>query len=202
MKQAIERTWNKLKEECNKWDSLQIKSDDDSFKVYSSCFEKQYKMIKDNFMSEDTKVLDAHKQAALVVGCVLETQIIEQSSTDAEDQIPIGPYVVALNVALSLLEDDIKSRLCVDSYSDKQISINMPIPFACNTPYFEIMCRLLYHEDTAQNKNTPWKDLRYNVLEWADRFYLLEYITILTAGINPSVYRDIRTRRSEGSVAQ
>ncbi len=196
MKQAIEQTWAKIEEECDRWPSLEIRTDIDAENAYADYFTKNYQIIQNNFMSSDTDSLDIHKQAAILVISVLEAQVIKQDSDCNEDQIPIGPYVVALNVALSLLEHDIKDRLIETKYGDKQPSISMPIAFACDTPYFEIMCRMLYHEDPTQNKDTDWKLLRYNILEWADRFYLLEYITVLASGINPSEYKKIRAKTS------
>lgn len=194
MKQAIEQTWATIQEACDQQEQLEIRTDIDAKAAYSKYFSQNYRMIQANFMSKDTDSLDVHKQAAIVAISMLEAQVIKQNSDCSEGQIPIGQYVVALNVALSLLQHDINARLEDSEYSDKHPTISMPIVFACDTPYFEIMCRMLYHEDPARSKDTGWGGLRYNVLEWADRFYLLEYITILTSGINPSEYKKLHAK--------
>lgn len=191
MKPAIEKTWSALEHECERWrNQIQFRSDRKD--AYRKRYESNYTLIQDHFMSDDTKYLDIHKQIAILVISALEACVIEPSQPCDDDSIAIGSYVVALNVALSYLTDYINKKISKGPYSGKTVSIAKPVAFACDTPYFEIMCRMLYYEDPNQKKGgIPHYPPGYNILEWADRFYLLEYITILLADINPLVYRTL-----------
>ena len=55
---------------------------------------------------------------------------------------------------------------------------SLPLAISCETPYMEIICRLLYY-----NKNE--EDMCFNVLELSDRYFLLEYINLIQNGIEP-----------------
>lgn len=185
MKTGIDASWITLQKACEGEPLLRFR--EDRYEQYAKAFEDHYKNIKENFMSEDTESLDIHKQAAIIMISALEAQVFEQTPP-GPGKIPVGPYMAALNVALSYLEDHIKRVMkCVDS--DKEAELLFPIAFACDTHYFEIMRRMLLYEDPNPGPGNPGYALGYNILEWADRFYLLEYITVLASGINPSVYK-------------
>ncbi len=144
-------------------------------------YEKKYDELISKFM-KNTKVLDSHKQAALITITCLESEIIKYRLENNE-QFSILPQIIAINIGLSymmeLLNVQLKKKLYnpIDKYE-------MPVAIACETPYIEIMSRLLYQAETYS-----WSG--YNVLDLADRYFLLEYITLLQNGIEPLVLKHV-----------
>lgn len=181
MKQIIEYSWKAIKEECEKFQEkdCNIKFNDDRFSEYDKNFREQYKSIMERFMKE-TRELDSHKQAAIIVTSVLHSQVIEHSVE--EDNISIVPQLIALNVALSYMLDRLNEKL-KKKHLKKIEEYKLPVAIACETPYVEIMSRILYYE---QNE----KDMSFNVLELADRFFLIEYINLLENNIEPCILRE------------
>jgi len=58
----------------------------------------------DRFMTDDTVVLDSHKQAALLTICCLQLNIIEYSEIPQDDdELHIIPQMIAVNVGLSYM---------------------------------------------------------------------------------------------------
>lgn len=144
-----------------------------------------YKDMMEDFMTGDTKSLDAHKQAAILVKAAIDSGVLKQDS--GENEVALGPYAVILNVAFSYLLQ------CIDERAKKiGVSVSrmeLPIALACETPYFEILCRILYYEDTRKGASGE-KVMPINLLDWADRFYLLEYITLLQNKLDPILFQD------------
>lgn len=129
------------------------------------------------FMQTDTGAMDAHKQAAILTISCLEANVIEHRLDDSE-KISIVPQSTALNVTLSYMKRCMNDTLKEKGIAKRIDKYYLPVAIACDTPYQEIMCRLLYHEQTE-------KDMTLNVLELSDRYFLLEYINLLQRGIEP-----------------
>lgn len=149
----------------------------DRKKDFDKLFKAEYKKVMDRFMTEETDKLDSHKQAALLIICFLELGIIEHS-LDNKDEISIVPQMIAVNIGLSYMLICLNDRLKEQNIKKKIERYYMPIATACDTPYAEILCRILYHE---QNES----DMDFNILELSDRLFLLEYINLLQYGIEP-----------------
>ena len=130
----------------------------------------------DAFMT-DTSELDAHKQAAIVMISCLESNAVVLTEKTSEGNINIAPQIIAVNIGLSYMNNAL-NHLLGKMGKEKVNGYMLPIPLACNTPYYEIMCRILYYEQTRS-------DMSYNVLEIADRLFLLEYINLLIHDIDP-----------------
>lgn len=144
---------------------------------FDKLFKAEYKNVMDRFMTEETDKLDSHKQAALLIICFLKLGIIEHSP-DNKDEISIVPQLIAVNIGLSYMLICLNDRLKEQNIKKKIERYYMPIATACDTPYPEILCRILYHE---QNES----DMDFNILELSDRLFLLEYINLLQYGIEP-----------------
>lgn len=149
---------------------------------FFKCFSELYEDIMRRFMKEGTTELDTHKQAAILTISCLKANVIEYTLDDSE-HISIIPQMIAVNVGLSYMKDcmnDILRRKKIGKHIDKYY---LPIAIACGTPYQEIMCRILYHE---QNES----DMSFNVLELSDRYFLIEYINLLQRGIEPYLLKE------------
>lgn len=171
---------NAYKQYHEKYPTLEFRYD--KFDDFSNLFITKYEDIMDRFMKEDTEALDAHKQAALLTVCCLELKIVEHKIDDPE-KISIIPQLIAINVGLSYMLDCLNAKLFENGIIKKIEEYYFPVAIACETPYMEIMCRILYHEQTEQ-------DMSFNVLELADRYFLLEYITLLQRRIEPALLKD------------
>lgn len=155
---------------------------EEKYELFNNLFNTKYNDIMDRFMKDGTEALDPHKQAALLTICCLESYIIEHELKNTE-QLSIIPQLIAIIVGLKYMLDCLNKKLLEKGIIKKIKEYYFPIAIACDTPYIEIMCRLLYHE---QNQS----DMSYNVLELADRYFLLEYITLLQRRIEPSLLKD------------
>lgn len=188
---ATDKLWAKYKET---YDICRTKEDGDTLYFnegqkgrFEEIFTQYYDTILSECMTTDTKALDAHKQAAISIAAALEAKIITQSCDS--DKIAMGPYTIVLNVALSLLSDGIREKLKKMGIKGDVERLSLPDPFACRTPYFEVMTRLLCYEDPSVQKEITYP-MNYNIFEWAERFFLLEYITYLENNIDPRVMKD------------
>lgn len=158
-------------------------------------FEKKFihlcNYIRETFMSPNTETLDSHKQAAALVISAIECKLVAPKNKDNSMLL----YNTALGLGILYLQNRMNEQLHNLKLIDKntEIKISFPTAFACDTPYFSIMTRLLYYEDSSKEQGEDLKPylnydgstLKYNILEMSDRFFLLEYITLLENHINP-----------------
>lgn len=149
---------------------------------FNQTFHDGYKKIMDEFMIEETTILDSHKQAALLIICFLEANVIEHP-LDEKDEISLVPQMIALNIGLSYMLLCLNDRLEKHGIKKKIVRYYMPVATACDTPYPEILCRILYQEQHFLNMN-------FNVLELSDRLFLLEYVNLLQYGIEPYLLKE------------
>lgn len=180
MRNTIEFVWKAIKSECEKFQNEDptIKFNDQKHDAFKNLFTDYYDNIMDRFM-RDTTELDSHKQAAIITISCLESNIVEHKVES--DQISIVPQLIAINVGLSYMNDRLNEVLSkkhirqIDQY-------DLPIAIACDTPYIEIMSRMLYYEQHEE-------DISFNILELADRYFLLEYINLIQQGIEPDLLK-------------
>ena len=117
---------------------------------------------------------------------LFRSNAIQQSVKD--DEIALAPYAVALNVGLSFLLDRLNEKLTAAGAKEIE-EFQLPFPIACDTPYFESLCRMLYYEDNNEGKSGISYEMSLNMVEWADRFFLLEYILLQKNKINPWILK-------------
>ncbi len=162
---------------------------DDKKEEFDREFQRRYKETMSRFMTDSTKELDSHKQAAVIIICCLKTGVIEYPEDQLENEmdlqtVPLIPQIIAVSTGLSFMQDYLAERLRGKKISTVVEQYYFPVPFACNTPYGNSMCRILYYE---QHKRYG---MDFNVLELADRLYLLEYINLLQYGIEPTLLKE------------
>ncbi len=184
--QTAENFWSALENAYTIWsrkdDGNTLSFHPERKAEFLELFDGYYETIKGQFMTLATKGLDAHKQAAIMVISVLEANIFEQSKM--EGKVSLGVQAIVLDVALSYLEKSINGKL--KEIGIHAIRLELPMALACETSYFNILRRILYYEN---NENGSY-EMKYNIIEWADRFFLLEYIVLLKNGIDPQIVKD------------
>jgi hypothetical protein len=131
-------------------------------------------------MREGTDNLCRHKVAAVAIKSIVDAQLIYMENIPG-DCIFIGLYRVAVNIGLSYMINRLNCHLAELKVGKVIERCTMPIAFSCDTPYIEIFARNLYY--TKENN----QDI--NVLDVADRLFLLEYITLQDNGIDPELLR-------------
>lgn len=189
---GAEKLWDALRESCDFWnkkeDSAQLIFHLERRGEFIDIFAKYYESIKKQFMTPDTKALDTHKQVAIMLLSAWEANAIEQVPCE-EGQIPLGCQAVILDVALSYLEQSINKKLA--DIKVRPINLKLPEALACDTSYFNILRRMLYYElFLGGQQGSKGYRMSYNILEWSDRFFLLEYIALLENGIDPKLIKD------------
>ena len=187
MTPVIEKTWSAVESACNQLSNrANVSLREEAYSEFKDRFSGYYKLFLEQFMTANTRELDEHKQAAVIVISIIESNAIQQSIQSGE--IPLAPYAVALNVGLSFLLDRINEKLERIGHNAIE-EFQLPFPIACNTPYFESLCRILYYEDVGVKKQGINYPMSFNIVDWADRFFLLEYILLQQNQINP---KDLR----------
>lgn len=152
-------------------------------------FKRQYKETMSRFMTDSTKELDSHKQAAIIIICCLKIGVVEYPEDAPEhnadrETISLVPQIIAVNTGLSFMQSYLSERLREKKIPTKVEQYYFPVAFACNTPYGNSMCRILYYEQHKEH------GMDFNVLELADRLFLLEYINLLQYGIEPTLLKE------------
>ena len=192
------KNWNALKESFLNWSKKSEKGtfcfNEEKKQQFCDRFDDNYNTILNELMTSNTKTLDAHKQAAIIVISALESNVITQTCQD-DEMISLGPYAVVLDVALSFLLKTINEK--VKKLTKPIRELSLPTALACERDYFDIMRRLLYYEDpNVKDKGINYKT-SFSIIEWADRFFLLEYITLLENHIDPRLVKDIIRNKEE-----
>lgn len=190
MTPVIEKAWAALESICKQLKGRTgVLFTTEAYSKFKGQFEYHYKIFMDEFMTEETEELDEHKQAAVIVISAIKSNAIQQSVRN--DEIALAPYAIALKVGISFLLDRINEKLI--GVGEKKIEeFQLPVPIACDTPYFESLCRMLYYEDSSDDKNGISYPMSLNMVELADRFFLLEYILLLKNNIDPWILKENR----------
>lgn len=142
-----------------------------------------YKSIKNEYMDKDVKVLDRHKIAAICIVKSIEVGAVQYRGNLGNKRIFLGSQMFATEVALSWMVTQLNARLEEAGLSERITSFYMPEAFICHTNYFEIFSRSLYYAPKLCGGN-------YNTLDIAEKLFLLEYITLIKNGIDPTRLRD------------
>lgn len=188
MKAVIDKVWDALRRTCEQTDEKSgITFCAEKYEQFEDNFKRYYEMFRNDFMTAKTTELDEHKQAAIIIVSAIEANAIRQEAK--EGMIALAPYAVPLNVSLYFLLDRINEKL--KRVGEKEITeFFLPFPLACDTPYFESLCRILYLENGGAKETGITYPMSFSVVEWADRFFLLEYILLQQNSINPFQLRE------------
>lgn len=157
-------------------------------------FISKYEYVMEKFMDAETKSLDAHKQASILTISCLESEIIMPKDDKlGEDEINIFPEVLSVNLGLSYMLASLNRNLQDHRMKQKVKKYLFPIAFSCDTPYMEIICRILYYDKEEK--------MPYSVLDLSERYFLIEYITLLQSGIEPLKLKETSVQDEDKSVS-
>lgn len=191
MDKTAKYAWKGLKECFDakiKPNYKEIEFDETKKEQFVKRFNDYYKKIKIDYMTKETKILDRHKQAAILICCVLEENIIN-SKDIPKGKIFVGKYSLALSLGLAFLCDRLNERLEENKIFEKITDLTDIEPFACPTTYFDVLFRNLYFEEREMNK--------VFVLTLANTLFLLEYIALIKKNIPLEKLREYNNDNSE-----
>lgn len=144
--------------------------------MYRETLKKMYRVsIEDYSEPQNHKDLDRHKQAAILIYCVIEENVFVADSVP-DNCIFVGNYSIALALGLSYMKDRLNEKLTligeetIDSYSEI-------ITLTCDTPFFDVVYRNLYLEYENKPNNIC-------VFTLSNTLFLYEYITLLNHNID------------------
>ncbi|MCM1254462.1 MAG: hypothetical protein NC321_16725 [Clostridium sp.] len=151
--------------------------------VFFDGFQNLYDYILNNCMAVNQGIttLDRHKVTAIITICGIESDFVSMEKVSSGETF-LGKEIISLSVALSFMQSTLNAQLKKAGVEKEVEEYTFPRAWTCNTDYFDIMVRNLYYSQRY------WK---MNPLELAEKFFLLEYITLEKLGINPDILREI-----------
>lgn len=178
---ALEYVWrefvdcyNHYHQYDNKLELNEEKKDD-----FFNRFREIYDEIKRTYMRSDVVELDRHKVVAAQIIASIECDLITRKVK--ADEVFLGLYMIALEVGFNWMIIGLNDVLKKAGVNKEILQYTMPEAFACPTRYFEIFSRNLYYSYV--------KGKGLNPLDISEKLFLLEYITLLDNGINPSTLK-------------
>lgn len=151
-----------------------ISFDDNKKENFKEFFDYNLEIVK-NYMFDSKENLDRHKIAAIIIISILKVSPLK-SSGDEENNIFVGNYVLATEIALSYMREQL-NEILLEQHEQTISKYFFPDSWTCKNNYFRVFYRNLYFAD----KNSDWG---LNPLDIAERLFLLEYITLLKQGID------------------
>lgn len=182
MNSLIDNIWSLLSDEYCEYSKKNPKFIFDKTKKikFAKVFSQKYEDIKKKYMDGSVEYLDRHKVAALIIVSILEIDVICYEDLD-EDYVFIGAELLAIKVGLAYMVERLNEKLYKRNVNKKIEEFIFPNAQSCETPYIEIMCRNLYYSKS---------DYQLNPLDIADRLFLVEYIALCKADIDPDILKD------------
>ena len=189
MRETVQAAWDILKEayEVAKPNTPGLVFHSSKFDDCYHHFKKWRTLLLDRFMKPDVKALDRHKIAAILTISIIESKAISYEGS-MEGKIFLGTQLLAVSCGLSYMQTNLNKLLTLKNEKtiDKYI---MPVPFSCETNYFDIIARNLYYEENGTD--TSGEQLwRLNPLQLANTYYLIELYTLEHHHINTSILRE------------
>ncbi|MCC8074975.1 MAG: hypothetical protein LIO95_03365 [Clostridiales bacterium] len=181
MTPTIETYWRLLSVYCeilNKH-NVPISIREEKKTAYCDAVKKQCKEYKSKYMSSNTSELDRHKVAAIMVVEGLERDVIDSSKIDEQlgpDTINIGAEKVLLVAALDFITATVNQIFEKEKEKNPGVGLErfpgfvLPDAWSCDTEFINIMSRTLYYAR---------RDYQLNEMELAEKFFILEYGSIL-----------------------
>ncbi len=177
MKSTIDPFLELIKAYCDVLRSkgFNITFDSEKKGIYRDLVKSHYDIYKSKYMDASVvENLDRHKIAAILVATGLECDIIKPvEELDKSGKIYIGRQKVlllgAFDYLLSKLNECLKQKECPLQPMKRML---FPLPWSCETDYVDVFARNLYYEEKEYGKD------HINIMELAEKFFLLEYISI------------------------
>lgn len=184
MRKTKEQIWSMFDEVCKDMqkDNDKIQFHPEQKQIFFKIFQEIYDCILNNCMAVDKGItaLDRHKVTAIITISGIESDFVSMNEV-ASGVTFLGKEVVSLSVALSFMQATLNAQLKSVGIDKEIKEFIFPKAWTCNTDYFDIMVRNLYYSQQY------WK---MNPLELAEKFFLIEYITLEKYGIDTEVLRE------------
>lgn len=175
----------------NIWKSIVIHENDNSNDVIINNEKKSLfikyckdyrKMVLTNYMDEDTKELDRHKIAAIIVVSLIKSGAIQQAKDIiiSEDEIFVGDKMLAMDMALAYMLSDLNQHIEAKGITPLNHYF-FPNSFSCEYNFYDVMVRKIFY-------NEENNILDKIILDLADLFFLIEYITLLKSDIDTTLF--------------
>ena len=167
-----------LKEECKSLSSkgLPVSLNDGIVEKYIDDCSQTYDLYRLRFMTSGVTSLDRHKIASILVLEAIANDLIKtDESIIPEGMISIGQEKVVIRCALYYIQREFNQLIEGHSF-EKMDRFILPTAFSPQTKYIDTMCRIQLHSKKFYNKT---EYLQIALMDLADRFFLLEYISIL-----------------------
>lgn len=177
MRPLIDEIWSLVNIGFKSVSNDNIKLNQDAYNVFFEEFESCYRDILTQYMSSDVKSLDRHKVAAIIIISLLKANPLEIVNLP-EEKIFLGNENLAFQIGLSYMQHELNKILSEKGIQRKIAQYKMPEAIACETYYIDIVCRNLYF---TKMRN----DWGFNPLDLSERLFLIEYITLISEGIEP-----------------
>lgn len=191
MEKTAKYAWAAL-EECYKRDIQPNYSEIEFNKIKKEQFVRTfcdlYEYIKKTYMTKETDYLDRHKQAAILVCCVLKEDVFVSQKIPKGKRF-VGKHSIALALGLSFLCDQLNEQLMAKGINEKIESLTDVDAFACSTDYFNVLFRNLYFEEETQKS--------VFVLTLANTFFLLEYIALSKKNIDLDILKEYTENKND-----
>lgn len=181
MRPGIDSIWKVIEEVAEYYKEethLKINISEDKKKQFALSFEKAYNNLEEKYMRSDVTALDRHKVAALIICTIIDEEIIKSLKGNEDGIIFLGSEMIALSIGLSYMQKSLNNILTNLGLFKTITGYIMPTAMACKTDYFDILARNLYFAKT---------DYQLNPLDIADKLFLIEYLTLKDAMIDPRV---------------
>lgn len=183
MRQTIDTTWELLKVTVNevKKSSPELFLNLDAKKTYEKAFRAMHQEIKEKYMKKEVKHLDRHKVAAFIIISVIKSEAVKYAGNIPNNEVFFGQYLIAASVGISYMMN-ILNGILAEKEKNLIKRLWMPLAISCDTPFIEVFSRNLYFADT----NPEWG---LNPLAIAEELFILEYVTLEKAGIDPQILK-------------
>ena len=173
MKKTPEFAWDAIveyytiKKNSSEWKDVIL--DTKVRETFIESFVDSYKNILDCYMDKTVECLDRHKQAAILIHCIIKCNIFTLNRELGDDEIFVGAQQVALLVGFAYMKDRLNEILSAHKLKtiDRYI---LPTALSCQTRYFDILTRDLYLQS--------YVDDSIYILFLAHVLFLLEYQTL------------------------
>ena len=184
MSRTIDAVWDALQKDTEKWQEFDsdIQFDQNKKEAFRETFIQLYNDIKTKYMKKKVWALDRHKVASIMIVSAIENQIVTYDEAKLKpNQKFVGCEMITAEVALFWMLQQFNMKLEEEDYTPIT-QYKMPEAYACKTSYFEIFYRNLYYGHSDGYKLNP--------LDIAEKFFLIEYITMISENIDISILKE------------
>ncbi|MCM1439752.1 MAG: hypothetical protein NC131_11225 [Roseburia sp.] len=161
--EALKNTFDAYKK---RYKNIKFNDDYEKFDLY---FNEEYDLFRKKYMIRGDEELDRHKVAALIIVAAMRSQLISCEGKVKSGYFNLQSENIIVDVAFAWIKNELNLLIMKKDPSKKVMKLIMPEAFACDTSYYNIFCRSLhysYHENLL------------NVLELAEKLFLIEYIAV------------------------